>query len=74
MKVKTLVDILTSRSIGDFEVRVGDVAELDALHTTVGSVVIRNQSIIFTPGSNDLWKDETLATEQLKEVLYDEDR
>lgn len=59
--------------MGDQEVRIGDVAEGDDLHCSVGKAVYRNGCIILVPGDDDVWKDETLASEILSTQLWPEE-
>ena len=52
------------------DIRIGDVTEGSDLHTSVGAIIKRGQSIIFLPGDDDIWKDETLTPDILEEILY----
>lgn len=56
----------------DMEVRIGDVAEQDELHCSVGRVVERSGMVIFITGGT-LWRDETLASSIHAEQLWPEE-
>lgn len=57
----------------DTEVRIGDVAEQDELHCSTGKVVHRSRMAIFITGHDEIWRDETLASEVLAEQLWPEE-
>ena len=57
----------------DTEVRIGDVAEQDDLHCSVGKVKHRNAMVIIIHGDDEIWKDETLASQVLAEQLWPEE-
>jgi hypothetical protein len=57
----------------DTEVRIGDVAEQDELHCSTGKVMHRSRMVIFITGSDEIWRDETLASEVLAEQLWPEE-
>ena len=57
----------------DAEVRIGDVSEGDDLHVSVGALVLRSQCVVLVPGDDDIWKDETLASEVLSQKLWPEE-
>ena len=52
------------------DIRIGDVAEESDLHASVGAIIKRGYSIVFVPGDENVWKDETLTPEMPKEVIY----
>lgn len=52
------------------EIRIGDVAEGSDLHCSVGRIELRGNCIVLTPGDDDVWKDETVASAQLSEHLW----
>lgn len=54
----------------DTEVRIGDVVEGSNFHCTVGVVELRNASLVITPGSDLIWKDEHAASAQLSKQLW----
>ena len=54
------------------EVRIGDVAEGHDLHCSIGQVVERAGCVVFVPGDDDVWKDETLSSEVLMKILWPE--
>jgi hypothetical protein len=67
-----LIRLLYTRP-ADMEVRIGDVAEGSDLHCSVGKVEMRGNCIVLTPGEDDVWKDEMLASAQLAEHLWPPD-
>ncbi len=69
MNVKELTQVLSSLP-EDTELRIGDVAEQDDLHCSLGKVVHRNGVVILITGSDEIWKDETLASLVLSETLW----
>lgn len=69
MNVQELIRLLTKRS-ASMEVRIGDVAEGSDLHCSVGIVELRGNCIILTPGDDDVWKDESVASAQMAEHLW----
>ena len=69
MKGHQLVKILLKQP-EDIELRVGDVSEGSDLHASVGAVVMRGGGLVLLPGDDDIWRDETLATKNLSEILY----
>lgn len=69
MNVKELTNVL-SWLPEDTEDRIGDVAEQDDLHCSLGKVVHRNGVVVLVTGSDEIWKDETLASLVLSETLY----
>lgn len=79
MNLRDLVVAVTSlpddvvEKMGDLEVRIGDVAEGDDLHCSVGKAVYRNGCIVLVPGDDDVWKDETLASEILSVQFWPEE-
>ncbi len=73
MNVQELIRLLTTRSAST-EIRIGDVAEGDDLHCSVGKVVIRGDCIVLTPGDDDIWRDETVASAQMSEHLWPEEK
>ncbi len=54
----------------DIEIRIGDVSEGSDLHASVGAVIYRGGGLVLLPGDDDIWKDETLATKNISEILY----
>ncbi len=69
MNVKELTQVLSSLP-EDTEIRIGDVAEQDDLHCSLGKVVHRNGVAVLITGSDEIWKDETLASLVLSETLW----
>lgn len=69
MNVKELTQVLSSLP-EDTEIRIGDVAEQDDLHCSLGKVVHRNGVVVLITGSDEIWKDETLASLVLSETLW----
>lgn len=57
----------------DTEVRLGDVSEQDELHCSVGKIKHRAGYAILIHGSDEIWRDETLASEVLAEQLWPEE-
>lgn len=57
----------------DTEVRIGDVAEQDELHCSLGKVMYRSRMVIFITDSEEIWRDETLASEIHAEQLWPEE-
>jgi len=72
MDLRELFNVLMKEDTG-MEVRVGDVAEGDDLHCSVGRVVVRGGCVIISPGDDDVWKDESIASSVGSKVLYDVD-
>jgi hypothetical protein len=72
LTVRELIAMLpvTEAEAADMEVRIGDVAEADDLHCSVGRVVKRAGCIVLVPGDDDVWKDETLSSTILMEHLW----
>jgi len=72
LTVRELMELLpmTETEAATTEVRIGDVAEGDDLHCSVGRVVKRSGCIVLVPGDDDVWKDETLASTILMEHLW----
>ena len=70
LELRTVIDRMIAEGHGDFDVRVGDVAEKDDLHGGVGSVVKKGECLVINPGDSTLWKDETVASETLSEELW----
>jgi hypothetical protein len=58
----------------DTPIRVGDVSEHDDLHCSVGRVVHRSGCIVLVPGNDDIWQDETLASDVLSKTLWPEEK
>ena len=73
MNIKELFKALLEEDTS-MEVRIGDVAEGDELHCSVGRVIRRGSRIIIVPGDDDIWYDETVATEVLAEELWPEEK
>lgn len=69
MNIKELIAVLQQLP-DDTEVRIGDVAEQDDLHCSLGKVVHRNGVAVLVTGSDEIWKDETLASLVLSETLW----
>ncbi len=69
-ELKTIVDDSIARGLRDVDVRIGDVAEGSDLHCSVGVVELRGNCIVLTPGDDDVWKDETVASAQMSEHLW----
>lgn len=57
----------------DTEVRIGDVAEQDDLHCSVGKVQHRSEKVILITGGDQIWRDETLASSIHAEQLWPEE-
>lgn len=71
MNIRELAIVIGAHD-GDMEVRIGDVAEGHDLHCSVGQVVKRAGCIVLVPGDDDVWRDETLSSEVLMEILWPE--
>ena len=56
----------------DTEVRIGDVAEQDDLHCSLGKVQYRSKKVILITGNDQIWRDETLASSVHAERLGEE--
>lgn len=69
MNAGELIAVLAAMS-PTTEVRIGDVAEQDDLHCSLGKVVHRNGVVILVTGPDEIWKDETLASLVLSETLW----
>ena len=72
LTVRDLMDKLRFVS-QEAEVRIGDVSEKSDLHVSVGAVEHRSQCVVLTPGDDDIWKDETLASNIIGETLWPEE-
>ncbi len=71
MDIRELVKILNTKTkSASMEVRIGDVAEGSDLHCSVGIIEMRGNCIVLTPGDDDVWKDETVASAQMSEHLW----
>lgn len=76
MKVFDLINMLVvegDESMQNMDVRIGDVSEGDDLHCSVGKVIVRGGCVVLIPGDDDVWKDETLASNILAQQLWPEE-
>ena len=69
MNAGELIAVLAAMNPNE-EVRIGDVAEQDDLHCSLGKVVHRNGVVVLITGNDEIWKDETLASLVLSETLW----
>ncbi len=72
LSVRDLLNAVTKKPV-ELEVRIGDVAEGSDLHCSVEVAELRGGCLVLTPGGDDVWKDETVASEMLAEQLWPEE-
>lgn len=76
MNIRDLVNIFAvevPNTYDEMEVRIGDVVEGSDLHCSVGTIEMRGNCVVLTPGDDDVWKDETVASAQMSKQLWPEE-